>query len=294
MTGNDRDVAVVAPMRVILVVAAGLVFLAGFQLTLFPQRTADWFAWTIDVPMTAVFLGAAYWSSAVLELAGAASLGWGRARLTVWAVLVFTLLTLVVTLVHIDKFHLGDDLPASARIVTWGWLAIYAGVPIALLVALALQASERNPGPGSRSLRRPLPTGLRLLLAVLAAVMLVSGAALLLVPASASGAWPWPLTDLTARAVGAWLVGLGWAAAHAFLIDDMAWVRPLGLTGVAFVVLEAVALLRYGDALDWASPEAVAYLALLAGIGVAASWILALGRGQQVTAAGAGARARTR
>ena len=100
-------------MRVILVVAACLVFLAGFQLTLFPLRTAEWFAWTIDVPMTAVFLGAAYWSSAVLELAGAASHGWGRARLTVWAVLVFTTLTLVVTLVHIDKFHLGPDLPAA-------------------------------------------------------------------------------------------------------------------------------------------------------------------------------------
>ena len=61
------------PMRVILLVAAFLVFLAGLQLTVFPLRTADWFAWTIDVPMTAVFLGAAYWSSAVLELAGAGS-----------------------------------------------------------------------------------------------------------------------------------------------------------------------------------------------------------------------------
>ena len=96
MTG--RDLAVVTPMRVILVVAAGLVFLAGLQLTVFPLRTADWFAWTIDVPMTAVFLGAAYWSSAVLEVAGARSAGWGRARLTVWTVLVFTSLTLVVTL----------------------------------------------------------------------------------------------------------------------------------------------------------------------------------------------------
>ena len=85
-------------MRVLLVVAAVLVFLAGFQLTVFATRTAEWFSWTIDVPMTAVFLGAAYWSSAVLEVAGARSRTWGRARLTVWTVLVFTVLTLVVTL----------------------------------------------------------------------------------------------------------------------------------------------------------------------------------------------------
>ena len=35
-----------------------VVFLAGFQLTVFPTRTAEWFSWTIDVPMTAFFLGA--------------------------------------------------------------------------------------------------------------------------------------------------------------------------------------------------------------------------------------------
>lgn len=284
----------IGPMRAILVLAAGLVFLAGFQLTVFPERTADWFAWTIDVPMTAVFLGAAYWSSAVLELAGAGSNGWSRARLAVWAVLAFTSITFIVTLVHSDKFHLGAEQPTSARIVTWGWLAIYAGVPLAMLVALGLRARSRVPEPRSRSLRRPLPTGLRLLLTVLAAVLLVAGASLLLAPASVADAWPWPLTDLTARAVGAWLVGLGWAAAHARLIDDVAWVQPLGLTGATFVLLESIALVRYGEALDWTSAQAVAYLALLVGIGGAAVWILALGRGTGVRAADAGVRARSR
>lgn len=279
----------IGAMRAVLVLAAGLVLLAGLQLTVFPVRTDDWFAWTIDAPMTAVFLGAAYWSSAVLEVAGARSRTWGRARLTFWAVLVFTTLTFVVTLVHLDKFHLGAEQPTSARLVTWGWLAIYAGVPVAMLVTLGLQTRSRptaRPPP-----QRPLPVGLRLLLTVLAAVLLVSGSTLLLVPGSASGAWPWPLTDLTARAVGAWLVGLGWAAGHARLIDDVSAVRPLGLTGVAFVVLEAVALVRYGEALDWSSAGAVAYVVLLGGLGVAALWILAI---DGVRAGDAGATGRIR
>jgi hypothetical protein len=295
MTG--RDLAVVTPMRVILFVAAGLVFLAGLQLTVFPLRTADWFAWTIDVPMTAVFLGAAYWSSAVLEVAGARSPGWGRARLTVWTVLVFTSLTLVVTLVHLEAFHLGPGHPVSARVVTWGWLAIYAGVPVAMLVALAIQATSRTPAP--RSALRPLPAGLRALLVVLAVVLLTGGVALLATPGWASGGWPWPLTDLTARAVGAWLVGLGWAAAHARLIDDVDRVQPLGQTGVVFVVLEAVALLRYGDALDWSGRPAVVFVLVLGGIGAAGAWILLLGRagrrtGQGLRAGDAAARGRTR
>ncbi len=292
MRGSRRDVAVASSMRSILVVAAVLVFLAGLQLTIFPLRTADWFAWTIDVPMTAVFLGAAYWSSAVLEVSGARAEGWGRARLTVWTVLVFTTLTLVVTLVHLDKFHLGADQPTSARLVTWGWLAIYSFVPVAMLAALLLQTQSRAPAPPASL--RPLPGGLRLLLTVLAVVLLGAGVALLLVPASVSGAWAWPLTDLTARAVGAWLVGLGWAAAHARLIDDVARVRPLGLTGVTFVLLQAVALVRYGEALEWTSAQTLGYLAGLAGIAGAAVWILGLGRQASVTAGDARERARTR
>ena len=269
-----RDTPVTAPMRVILYVAAFLVFLAGLQLTVFATRTAEWFSWTIDVPMTAVFLGAAYWSSAVLEVAGARSAGWGRARLTVWTVLVFTVLTLVVTLVHLDKFHLGAEQPTSARLVAWGWLAIYAGVPVAMVVALVLQARSRLPAVDV--VRRPLPVGLRVLLVVLAVVLIGVGVALLVDPTWASAAWSWPLIPLTARAVGAWLVGLGWAAAHAFLIDDEDSVQPLGLTGATFVLLESVALVRHGDDLDWLGWQAYAYVGGLTWIGVVSVWILLL------------------
>jgi hypothetical protein len=276
---------VTGAMRRLLVVAALLVFLAGFHLTVFPTRTADWFSWTIDVPMTAVFLGAAYWASAVLEVAGARAAGWGRARLTVWAVLVFTTLTLVVTLLHLDKFHLGAEHPGSARAVTWGWLAIYAGVPVLMVLGLVRQPlTAPSPADGVRR----LPRALRVLLGGLAAVLLVSGVALLLAPEWAAGGWAWPLTPLTGRAVGAWLVGLGWAAAHAYLVDDTDDVRPLGLTGAAFVVLEAVALLRYGDALDWSGWQSVAYVVGLGWIAVVSAWILLL------RAAGAAARGSSR
>ena len=117
-------------------------------------------------------------------------------------------------------------------------------------------------------------------------MLLVAGVALLVAPESTADLWSWPLTPLTARAVGAWLVGLGWAAAHAWLIDDVDSVRPLGLTGVAFVVLQAVALVRYGDVLAWSSWQAVAYLVVLGWIGLVALGIL--------RAAAAAAPARTR
>ncbi|WP_432478544.1 hypothetical protein [Nocardioides sp. GXQ0305] len=285
------DVPLAPAMRRLLLLAAVLVFLAGLQLYLFPLRTADWFAWTIDAPMTAVFLGASYWSSAVLEVAGARARDWNEARLAVWTVLVFTTLTLVVTLVHLDKFHLGAENPTSARVVTVGWLAVYAVVPVVMVTLAWLQTRQaRTVGARSRARRRP-PAGLRALLVAIAVVLLGLGVALLLVPVEAARLWPWPLTELTARAVGAWLVGLGWAAGHARLIDDLPSIRPLGFTGSAFVVLQGVALVRHGDALDWSGAPAVGYLVGLAAIGVVSVWILALGR---VTAADAGASASPR
>ena len=253
---------------------------------MFPTRTDEWFSWTIDAPMTAVFLGAAYWLSAVLEVAGARATGWGRARLTVWTVLVFTVLTLGITLVHLDAFHLGTEHPTSARVVAWGWLAIYACVPVAMAVGLVVQArstlSTRQVG------RTRLPAVLRALLWGLGAVLGVAGVGLLLAPERAAQAWSWPLTLLTARAVGAWLVGLGWAAAHAALLDDADRVRPLGWTGGLLVVLQVVALLRFGDAIDWSGGPVVAYVVGLTWIGAVSVSILTL------RAAAAAARGRTR
>lgn len=258
----------------LLLVAALLVFLAGLQLFVFPARTADWFAWTIEPGMTAVFLGAAYWSAAVLEVAGARAGTWRHARLAVGAVWLFTALTLVVTLVHLDRFHLGQDAPTSARLVAWGWLAIYTVVPVALgAVGLVELRHERRRPPVRRD---PLPRPLRWLLLALGVVLVATGAVLLLDPgAAAATLWSWPLTPLTARAVGAWLVGLGWAAGHAGLIDDRAAVRMVGATGAAFVLLQLVALAREGEALTGGVPAA-AYAAALVAVAVASVWILLL------------------
>jgi hypothetical protein len=264
-------------MRRLLHVAAFLVFLAGLLLFVFPLRTADWFAWTVEPPMTAVFLGAAYWSSAVLEVAGARSAGWDRAKLAVWPVFVFTTLTLGVTLFHLERFHLSPDHPFLARGATWTWLTVYAAVPVAMLLISRIQSRSRQPAAAIvAEAREPLPRGLRLLLAGIAAALLLSGAALLVLPAQAATLWPWPLTALTARAVGAWLVGLGWAAAYARSSGDARTVRPLGLSALAFALLQTVALLRYGDGLAWVGAPAIGFATVLLAIGVAGGWILAL------------------
>src|SRR5438477_11787365 len=124
------------PMRWLLYAASTLVFLAGLQLSFLTEQTDTYFAWTIAPPLTAAFLGAAYWASCMLELLCARERTWARARLAVPAVLVFTTLMLVATLLHLDRFHLASPLPV-ARGVTWAWLAIFVGVrPIGVVLRL--------------------------------------------------------------------------------------------------------------------------------------------------------------
>ncbi|QTE27918.1 hypothetical protein [Pengzhenrongella sicca] len=248
-------------MRLLLVVAGVLVLLAGVQLFVFSARTDRYFAWTIAEPLTAATLGAAYWSSATIELIAARSRLWVQARIAVPTVLVFTTVTLVVTLVHLDAFHLDGALPPATRAVTWGWLAIYALVPIAL--GWLWVAQTRVPGSNPpRQLR--LPGWLAVLAAAQAAVLLPLGAWLLLDPVGAAPGWPWPLTPLTARALGAWALSLGVAAVHSLLERDPTRLRPAAVASIALAVLQGVALARYGDAVRWGEPAAAGYLAFLA------------------------------
>lgn len=279
MTASTEATPLIPPMRWLLYVAAFLVFLAGLVLFVFPLRTDEFFAWTVNPPMTAVFLGAAYWSAAGLEMTGARSASWDSARVAVWPVFIFTALTFGVTLRHLDRFHLSSGTAPTAQIATWAWLAIYAMVPVAMLVISWMQIRSGRPAPTSVTAGRPvLPLALRLLLVGIAGVLLLYGVALLAVPVPAATWWPWPLSELTARAIGAWLVGLGWAAAQGQMSDDLRTVRPVALTSVAFVILQSLALLRYGSALTWPSPPAIGFVTVLLAIGVGGGWAFALSR----------------
>jgi hypothetical protein len=253
-------------MRVLLVVAAVLVVLAGTQLFVFTQRTDEYFAWTIANPLTAAFLGAAYWGSFVIETLAAQERAWANARIAVPSVLVFTVLTLVVTFVHLEQFHLGSQFAANTRAVTYGWIAIYALVP--LLLGVVLVAQLRAPGTDPPR-EHPPPAWLNGVIGVHAVLLLGLGCVLLVSPATGARVWPWALTPLTGRAIGAWLVGLGVAAAHALIERDLRRVRPAAWGYIAIAGLQAVALARFPDRMQWSSPSGVIYVGMLASMALA-------------------------
>lgn len=251
----------VPAMRWLLFAAAVLVLLAGFQLFVFTGRTGTFFAWTITNPLAAAFLGASYWAAVAIEaLAGRQRL-WANARIAVPAVLVFTVLTLIATLTHLDKFHLGSQFAAGTRIIGMAWIAIYVLVPALMLIILAVQART----PGSDPPRSaPLPTWMYAMLAVQAIVFLGFGVALCAASAHAASLWPWKLTPLLAAATGAWLISLGVAAGQALLERDAVRLRPAAVGYILLAVLQFIALARYPHQFAWHSASGVVYLIVLA------------------------------
>jgi hypothetical protein len=247
-------------MRRLLLVASVLVFIIGIPLFLLSGQTERYFAWTISVPLTAAFLGAGYWSSFFIEFVASRERAWANSRVAVPAVFVFTLLTLVATLIHIDLFHLGSSFAGITQIGTWTWMAVYVSVPLLLAVLWITQL--RRPG-GDPPRRTPMPGRVRLAIYLLTAGMLAVGAALFVAPLVAGVLWPWELTPLTGRAVGAWLIGLGVAAAHAAWERDWRRVLPASAMFAVFGVLELVVLFRFLGEVAWSGAQAWVYLLFL-------------------------------
>jgi len=167
-----------------------LVLLAGIQLFVLTERTDHWFAWTIAIPLTAAFLGAFYLTAIPLAALSGARRAWADARVGIAGVFIFLALTLVTTLLHLNKFHLHDT-DHLARGAAWLWLVIYAGDPLLVLAAWVRQSRAAGADPPRMM---PVPTWYMVGLGVQAVIVLAVGASLFARPGTAAHLWPWRLT----------------------------------------------------------------------------------------------------
>lgn len=270
-------------LRRVLFTASALVGLAATQLFILTAHTDRYFAWTIAPPgnrfLTAGFLGASYVASFFLEYLAARETVWARARVAVAPVWLFTVLSLVATWLHLDLFHLGPPLGRAAAPLTlffgWFWLFIYTLVPI----WMGWQWWQQRRAPGGDPPRaHPLPAAIRWPLAAQGVLMATVGLALFVAPSSAPLVWPWPLTPLTARAIGAWLIGFAAAAYGGLRENDLARSRPAVAAYAALGALQLFTLARFSGDIDWAAPGTWLYVAVLASVTAVGGAALRAGR----------------
>ncbi|MFD1505814.1 hypothetical protein FE374_00555 [Georgenia yuyongxinii] len=296
--------------RVLLALFVALTLLGFGSLFVLAGQTDRSFAWTIEPAATAAFLGAGYASGTVLMVLTLRQNTWGAARVPIVTVLIFTVLTLLATLIHLDRFHFGAA-GALPRGAAWFWLVVYVVIPLGMVVALARQehtaraeraAPVERPAPvdapapaeGRRragtSRSRPLPGWLRAALLAEGVVMFAVGVSLYVLPTTAQTLWPWTLTPLTARAVAAWLIAYGVATGLVVGENDLLRLRAPAVAYAVFGAGQLVVALRFAGEIAWGGPAAVGYLLVAAA--VAATGIAAhlLGRRAVATTAPAEVR----
>lgn len=237
-------------VRAGLVAIASVIFWLGLSLFVFPTHTDDLFAWTIQPPLTAAFLGASYWASTTLAVACASERDWSRGRAFAAPYFIAGVVLLWVTIVHWDRFHMDE-------VTGWLWLTLYAIFPPSVLLLLGRQLRT----PGTEPERGPRIATLLLLLIGLQGVLMVAlGAALVIAPADADSLWPWQLTPLTGRAIGTFVLSQGTLSLMVCFERDWYRVRPPMLQMLVLGTLHLVAVARFSDTLDWDTAGAWVYL----------------------------------
>lgn len=257
-------------MRFALLLGAILTLLSGTQLFVLTDHTDDLFAWTIGAGATATIMGAFYWTACSLSFISWRRQPWVRARVGVPGVTLFLWATLFTTVVHLDKFHFSGS--STGQAAAWAWLIIYVVDPVLVTIALFLQ--WRTPGVDPPRLRL-LPGVYRIVLIVSGIFFTVLGSLMLFAPNIIVDASSMPLTALTSRAIGSWVLAMGVIFATMVWENDIDRIRPAVIACLVLPVLLVIGMFRYRDQFTWsgadfAYPALIVLVAALGVVGMAA------------------------
>ena len=262
---NEGVRQVTRGMHLLLYVLTALTFVVGTQLFVLAEHTEQFFSWTIGIPMTAAFIGSGFWGAATVVFWCARQRDWARGRVVVPTVAVVATMLLVATLQNLSAFH---------GLLGLAWIEVYALFPPALLAITIMQLAR--PGIDPRIGDR-LPDALRLTLVAQAIAAIGVGVVLFASsPSLADSMWPWPLTDLTSKAIGTWLVGTGVTCAVIALLDDRGASPGWALAQMAFGAALLFSLVRFGDDVAFEELSAwliVAFFASMLASGAYGAWL---------------------
>ncbi len=204
---SARDDRVLLFTRVLSAAIAPFLLAAFVILYVFPGHTKQLFAWTITPTMTPMVLGSAYLGGFYFFVRVLRESRWNVVKTGLLSVALFATLLGVATIMHWERFNHGH--PAF-----WLWAGLYFTTPFLVLGGwLANRRYAAPPGPDEFRLGAVT----RWVVGLIGVLALVQGIVMFLAPAHVIPIWPWALTPLTCRVVGA-VFCLG-SAGIAVLVD---------------------------------------------------------------------------
>lgn len=222
-------------------------FLAAAFLVLYgvPDRTTEFFAWTIRPEMTPIIMGAGYGAGVYFFYRVATADKWHTVAPVFLAIATFTWLMAFATVLHWENFNHGHH-------TFYLWVFLYAVTPL-LIPGVWLTNRRTDSGEVSPDEVR-LPRTVRLLGGGLGVIVTVSALGLFLVPGVMIGAWPWTVSPLTARILAGWFALFG--VANALVVRNPRWsaARVLVQSQVLGFTLVLLGVLRVWHNFETSNP----------------------------------------
>jgi hypothetical protein len=260
--GSIRDDRVLPYTRILSLAVVPFLLVAFVVLYLFPGDTEHLFAWTIKPTMTSMVLASAYLGGAYFFVRVLRARHWHAVKTGFLAVALFASLLGVATIIHWDKFN-------HDHVAFWLWAGLYFTTPF---LVIGGWASNRRYAAPPRPDEALLPRAAQWIIGLIGALALVQGVVMFVAPEQVIKIWPWMVTPLTCRVIGAVLC-LG--AALAGVLIDPRWtsVKLMLQVEVFMVVLIMIAAVRAHGQFDTTRPLTWLLLVGMSGVLLGSGWL---------------------
>ena len=255
-----RDDHVLAYTRVLSLVIVPFLVIGFVVLYIFPGDTDQLWAWTISSTMTSMVLASAYLGGAYFFVRAFGEQRWSAIKTGFLSVALFATLLGIATILHWDVFN-------HRHVSFWLWTALYFSTPF--LVLGAWFANRRFAAPAEASERR-LSRVAQWAVGLIGLLALAQGIVMFLAPAQVIGIWPWTLTPLTSRVIGA-IFCLGSAGIQALVDPRWLTLKLMLQVEMLMVSLMLIAAVRARGEFDTSRPVTwmmlTGFIAVLLGSG---------------------------
>lgn len=215
-------------------------FLAAAALVLygFPDRTTEFFAWTIRPEMTPVIMGAGYAVGVYFFYRVSTVDEWHTVAPVFLGITTFTWVMAIATVLHWENFNHGHH-------TFYLWVVLYAITP--LLVPAVWAHNQRVSSHQRRTDDVTLPRAVRVLGGALGLVLTGSALVVFIAPDLIIGVWPWTVSPLTARILAGWIALFGVANTAAVVDPRWSGTRILLQCQIIGITLVLVGVVRVWD-----------------------------------------------
>jgi hypothetical protein len=228
-----RDDHVLVSTRVLALVIIPFLLGAFVILYGFPRHTARLFAWPIKPTMTSMMLASAYLGGAYFFVRVVTERHWNAIKSGFLPVVLFASLLGVATVMHWGVFN-------HQHVTFWIWATLYFATPF--LVFGAWLANRSVAGVPAHDELRLSPLA-RWVLGAVGSLALIRGLVMFVAPGLVAPSWPWSVTALSCRVIGA-IFCLGGAGLVVFTDPRWSTIKLLLQVEMIMVTLILVAAFR--------------------------------------------------